>query len=362
REGIHPATFIGTGKVAEVKDLVIEAGASAVIFDDDLSPAQQRNLETGLGLKVIDRSQLILDIFAQRARSLAGKLQVELAQLEYLRPRLTRQWTHLSRLGGGVGTRGPGETQLEVDRRRIRERIATLRRRLLDVERTRALQRHERARVPFPCVALVGYTNAGKSTLMNTLTHAGVLVEDRLFATLDPTSRRLELPGGQPVMLIDTVGFINKLPHQLVDAFKSTLEEVRSADLLLHIVDATHPRWEEQKAVVEKVLEEIDAGGKPMLTVFNKLDCVPADAEDAEHPALWRFLLGHGEEHAANGSTTDDKELDAFGISALTGLGLTPLLHAIARRLEHGRETVHVDLPLAAGKTLAWLRRSGKVL
>src|SRR5262245_50524396 len=177
REGIHPATFIGMGKVTEVKDLVMEADASAVIFDDDLSPAQQRNLETGLSLKVIDRSQLILDIFAQRARSLAGKLQVELAQLEYLRPRLTRQWTHLSRLGGGVGTRGPRETQLEVDRRRIRERIATLRRRLLDVERTRSLQRQERARVPFPCVALVGYTNAGKSTLMNTLTHAGVLVE-----------------------------------------------------------------------------------------------------------------------------------------------------------------------------------------
>jgi GTP-binding protein HflX len=352
RERIHPATFIGTGKVTEVKDLVMETGANVVIFDEDLSPAQQRNLENGLNLKVIARSQLILDIFAQRARSLAGKLQVELAQLEYLRPRLTRQWTHLSRLGGGVGTRGPGETQLEVDRRRIRERIATLHRRLLDVERTRSLQRHERARVPFPCIALVGYTNAGKSTLMNTLTHAGVLVEDRLFATLDPTSRRLELPNGQPVMLIDTVGFINKLPHQLVDAFKSTLEEVRTADVLLHIVDATHPRWAEQRAVVERVLEEIGAGEKPMLTVFNKIDRLTAEFTDTEQP--WKRL--------PVAQNDGDGEEPTFAISALTGAGLTPLLTAIGRRLEHGRELVHIDLPLAAGKVLAWLRRSGKVI
>jgi len=352
REGIHPATFIGMGKVTEVKDLAMEGDAGAVIFDDDLSPAQQRNLETGLSLKVIDRSQLILDIFAQHARSLAGKLQVELAQLEYLRPRLTRQWMHLSRLGGGVGTRGPGETQLEVDRRRIRERIATLRRRLLDVERTRSLQRHERARVPFPCVALVGYTNAGKSTLMNTLTQAGVLVEDKLFATLDPTSRRLDLPGGQPVMLIDTVGFINKLPHQLVDAFKSTMEEVRTADLLLHVVDATHPRWAEQQAVVERVLEEIGAGGKPVVTVLNKLDRFTDEPADNAQP--WpRF------DTARNGTEGEEQTL---GISALTGAGLTPLLAAIERRLEHGRELVHINLPLAAGRVLAWLRRSGKVL
>jgi GTPase len=352
RERIHPATFIGTGKVTEVKDLVIATGASVVIFDDDLSPAQQRNLESELNLKVIDRSQLILDIFAQRARSLAGKLQVELAQLEYLRPRLTRQWTHLSRLGGGVGTRGPGETQLEVDRRRIRERIATLRRRLLDVERTRSLQRHERARVPFPCVALVGYTNAGKSTLMNTLTHAGVLVEDRLFATLDPTSRRLELPDGQAVMLIDTVGFINKLPHQLVDAFKSTLEEVRTADLLLHVIDATHPRWAEQRAVVERVLEEIGAGEKSVLTAFNKIDRCTAELADIGQP--WKPVH--------SGQRDTDGEEPAFAISALTGAGLTPLLTALERRLEQGRELVQIDLPLAAGKVLAWLRRSGKVV
>ena len=355
RDGAHPATFIGAGKVEEVKAEVLEQGAHAVIFDDDLSPAQQRNLEKALSVKIVDRSQLILDIFAQHAKSLAGKLQVELAQLEYLRPRLTRQWTHLSRLGGGVGTRGPGETQLEVDRRRLRERIATLRRRLLDVERTRNLQRHERARVPFPCVALVGYTNAGKSTLMNALTHAGVLVEDKLFATLDPTSRRLDLPGGQPVMLIDTVGFINKLPHQLVDAFKSTLEEVRSADLLLHVVDATHPRWLEQKAVVEAVLEEIGAEGQPILTVFNKLDRLPEKSESDEACPWLQARPG-------DDRVEEESEGEGFGISALTGMGLTPLLRAIERRLEREREVIHVDLPLSAGKTLAWLRRNGKVL
>lgn len=349
RAGIHPATFIGAGKVTEVKDLTVETHAGVVVFDDDLSPAQQRNLEQALSLKVIDRSQLILDIFAQHARSLAGKLQVELAQLEYLRPRLTRQWTHLSRLGGGVGTRGPGETQLEVDRRSIRERIATLRRRLQDVERTRSLQRHERARVPFPCVALVGYTNAGKSTLMNALTHAGVLVEDKLFATLDPTSRRLDLPAGQPVMLIDTVGFINKLPHQLVDAFKSTLEEVRTADLLVHVVDATHPRWAEQKAVVEQVLNEIGAGDKPGITVFNKLDQF---TDAAENTQPWQRPSRQEESEGQS----------AFGISARTGVGVIPLLVEIERRLERDGELVHVDLPLGDGAVLAWLRRSGKVI
>ena len=350
RDGIHPATFIGAGKVTEVKEQTVSAAANAVIFDDDLSPAQQRNLEKTVGLKVIDRSQLILDIFAQRAQSLAGKLQVELAQLEYLQPRLTRQWTHLSRLGGGVGTRGPGETQLEVDRRRIRERIGTLRRRLLDVERTRALQRHERTRVPFPCVALVGYTNAGKSTLMNALTHAGVLVEDKLFATLDPTSRRLDLPAGHPVMLIDTVGFINKLPHQLVDAFKSTLEEVRTADLLLHVIDATHPHWEEQKIVVERVLAEIGAGDKPTIAVLNKLDHLP-DHEETDHP--WEYG-----EQARNA----DRALSSFGISALTGAGMPALLSGIAQWLEQEREMVQCELPLTEGQVVAWLHRSGKVI
>ncbi|MSQ48124.1 MAG: GTPase HflX [Deltaproteobacteria bacterium] len=369
RENVHPATFIGSGKVIEVKELVDSTCAQAVIFDDDLSPAQQRNLEKAFGLKVIDRSQLILDIFAQRAQSLAGKLQVELAQLEYLRPRLTRQWTHLSRLGGGVGTRGPGETQLEVDRRRIRERIAMLRRRLQDVERTRALQRHERARVPFPCVALVGYTNAGKSTLMNALTHAGVLVEDKLFATLDPTSRRLDLPDGSPVMLIDTVGFINKLPHQLVDAFKSTLEEVRTADLLLHVIDATHPHWEEQKTVVEQVLTDIGAGEKPTMLVFNKLDRLTR-TEDVVYP--WELRrVGEGEAGEAGAErierephplTNGDSAPTSFGVAALTGKGLPPLLGGIARWVEKEQEVVHCELPLTEGNLVAWLHRSGKVV
>ena len=232
RNGINPAFYIGSGKVRDVKQLREKYDTGVVIFDDALSAAQQRNLEKALCCKVIDRSQLILDIFAQRAHSQAGNLQVELAQLEYLRPRLPRQWSHLSRLGGGVGTRGPGESQLEVYRRRVRERISTLKRKLREVERTRSLHRKERQRVPYPTVALVGYTNAGKSTLMNHLTRADVLVEDKPFATLDPTSRKLVLPNGLVAMVIDTVGFINRLPHQLIDSFKSTLEEVTRADLL----------------------------------------------------------------------------------------------------------------------------------
>ena len=257
---VTPATLVGRGKVEEIQVALKDLKPDLVVVDEDLSPAQQRNLESAFKIRVIDRSQLILDIFSQRARSNEGKLQVELAQLEYLLPRLTRQWTHLSRLGGGIGTRGPGETQLEVDRRRIRERIAHLKRRLKTVERTRTLQRKERDEVPFATVALVGYTNAGKSTLMNALTRAGVLVEDKLFATLDPTIRSLRLPTGDKVMIVDTVGFINKIPHSLIEAFKSTLEEVRSADLLLHLVDMASPLFEEQIRVVEEVLQEIGAG------------------------------------------------------------------------------------------------------
>ena len=354
RNGVQPASYIGTGKLAEVQQLSAATNASVVIFDDDLSPAQQRNLETLLRLKVVDRSQLILDIFAQRAQSQAGKLQVELAQLEYLRPRLTRQWTHLSRLGGGLGSRGPGEAQLEVDRRRIRERIASLRRRLREVERTRGLHRHERARVPFPCLALVGYTNAGKSTLMNALTRAQVLVEDKLFATLDPTSRRLDLPGGQTVLLTDTVGFINKLPHQLIDAFTATLEEVRTADLLLHVIDASHPRCLEQKTVAERVLEEIGVAHIPTLTVWNKLDRLPAEPpEDVVWP-------GSG---AAQAPTVGDVGGETcFGISALRGAGTAALLGAIARHLERERQVLRLELPLGAGQLLDFLHTNGTVV
>lgn len=335
---IHPATFIGSGKVEEIRALVMAQQATVAIFDDALSPAQQRNLEATLRVKVIDRSQLILDIFAQRAHSLAGKLQVELAQLQYLLPRLTRHWQHLSRLGGGVGTRGPGETQLEVDRRRVRERIGALRRRLAEVTRTRRLHRDSRASVPYATVALVGYTNSGKSTLMNRATAAGVLVEDKLFATLDPTVRRLILPSGGAALLIDTVGFINKLPHGFVDAFKSTLEEVRTADLLLHVVDASSPHADEQTRVVEAVLEELGAGSTPRIAVLNKIDLLPPG-------------------HRPFGS-----QPSRCPISARSGDGVEALLRAIDQTLQSGRERLHIRLPGDRGDLLARLHRAGTVL
>jgi GTP-binding protein HflX len=340
---VNPATLVGRGKVTELHHLVRTTSADVVIFDDPLSPAQQRNLERALTVKVLDRNQLILDIFAGRAQTNEGKLQVELAQLRYLLPRLTRHWTHLSRLGGGVGTRGPGETQLEVDRRRVRERIARLRMRLRDVERTRGLHRHERREVPFPGVALVGYTNSGKSTLMNALTRAGVLVEEKLFATLDPTVRRLALPGGETVMLSDTVGFINKLPHQLIDAFKSTLEEVRTADLLLHVVDAANPSAAEQMRVVESVLEEIGAGNRPAIVVFNKMD-LPGAAPPTH--ALGRPL--------AEGAVVR--------VSARTGDGLPDLRRAVEAALTAEKELVHCTLGAREGRLLAWMRRLGRIV
>ncbi len=363
RNGVHPASFIGAGKVEEVKQLGEELQAGVVIFDDSLSPAQQRNLERALCCKVIDRSQLILDIFAQRAQSQAGKLQVELAQLEYLRPRLTRQWTHLSRLGGGVGTRGPGESQLEVDRRRIRERISTLRRKLEEVERTRSLHRQERRRVPFPCVAVVGYTNAGKSTLMNRLTQAEVFVEDKLFATLDPTSRRLDLPNGQAVLLIDTVGLINKLPHQLVDAFKGTLEEIRTAEVLLHVIDATHPRWSEQQRIAERVLEDMGVRNKPTITVFNKIDGLTQTADGkAQRDAEFDTGDWWGASPAGTPNGRDYDRDRVFRISAKHGIGIEPLVEAIARLCSLDQEVIEVEVPLGSGELMAWLRRSGTVI
>lgn len=335
----HPATLIGQGKVADIKALADAERADVVIFDDALTPAQQRNLERLLCRKVVDRSALILDIFAQRAQSLEGKMQVELAQLQYLLPRLTRAWTHLSRQrGGGVGTRGPGETQLEVDRRRVRERISMLHERLREVSRTRGLHRDTRAAIPFPTVALVGYTNAGKSTLMNALTRAGVLVEDKLFATLDPTVRRLRLPGGQAVLLADTVGFIHKLPHQLVEAFKSTLEQVRTADLLLHVIDASHPSWAEHAQVVDGVLAEIGAEAQPRIRVFNKMDLV------TEHAV--GLPIG----------PTDVR------IAARTGDGLPALLAAIEDVFAAQLEQVRCEFPAERGDLVAWLRRAGRIL
>ena len=337
---VTPATLVGRGKVEEIHACVRELHPDLVIFDEDLTPAQQRNLESAFKVRVIDRSQLILDIFAQRARSNEGKLQVELAQLEYLLPRLTRQWTHLSRLGGGIGTRGPGETQLEVDRRRIREKIGHLKRRLKIVERTRSLQRKERDDVPFATVALVGYTNAGKSTLMNALTRAGVLVEDKLFATLDPTIRSLRLLNGDKVMIADTVGFINKIPHSLIEAFKSTLEEVMSADLLLHLVDMSSPLVDEQIQVIEEVLRDIGAGEIPTIIVPNKIDLLP---EPPQH-----LFKNRGKD-------------EVCPISALAGAGIKELLEIIGARLDRGKEKIHLCFSSSQGALLSLLRERGRI-
>jgi GTP-binding protein HflX len=338
---VTPATLIGRGKVEEIQSSLRELGADLIIVDDDLTPAQQRNLEDAFKIRVVDRSQLILDIFAQRARSNEGKLQVELAQLDYFLPRLTRQWTHLSRLGGGIGTRGPGETQLEVDRRRIRERISHLKQRLKTVERTRSLQRKERDEVPFATVALVGYTNAGKSTLMNALTRAGVFVEDKLFATLDPTTRALRLPNGDKVMLVDTVGFINKIPHALVEAFKSTLQEVRRADLLLHLVDLANPLYEEQIHIAEQVLGEIGAAEIPTILVLNKVDAAAA---------------------APFGHLNDGPVIGVRPISALTGEGIGALLDLVGSTLDAGKESFHASFDPSQGGLVSLLRERGRIV
>lgn len=276
KDRIDPAYFIGRGKAEQISELVRENQADLLIFDDDLSPAQLRNLEKIVNQKVMDRSGLILDIFARRAQTKEAKTQVELAQLTYLLPRLTRQWTHLSRQVGGIGTRGPGETQLEVDRRLVRKRISTLTAALAKIKNQREVRRRGRAEILK--VALVGYTNAGKSTLMNALTEAEVFVEDRLFATLDPTIRRLDIAGAPDLLLIDTVGFIRKLPHNLVASFMSTLEEAVVADVLLHVVDITHPMLFEHISVVNEVMRELKIDNKPTLCVFNKIDALKSQA------------------------------------------------------------------------------------
>ncbi|MEE8283045.1 MAG: GTPase HflX [candidate division NC10 bacterium] len=306
----NPHTLIGPGKAQEVREACQE-GVDLVIFDNDLTGSQQRNLEVAFGRKVIDRTGLILDIFAQRARSKEGKLQVELAQLKYLLPRLTGHGTDLSRLGGGIGTRGPGETQLEVDRRRIRRRIVKIEQELEKVRRHRALLRRHRQKQALSTAALVGYTNAGKSSLLNALTHAELPVADKLFATLDPTLRKVVLPGGRAVLLSDTVGFIRKLPHQLVAAFKASLEEVQVSDLLVHVIDISHPRWQSQEQGVIAVLEELGVAAKPLINVYNKVDKLP-------HLEAVAFL---------------SRRPRSVVTSAKTGAGLTELKTAIAETL-----------------------------
>lgn len=275
----NPAFFIGKGKAQELGELAVQEHIDTVIFDDDLTPAQQRNLEEAINAKIIDRTTLILDIFAQRARTAEGKLQVELAQLNYRLPRLTGKGVALSQQVGGIGTRrGPGERKLEYDRRRIRDRIARLNQEINKIKEYRTLQRQKRQDIPLPIVALVGYTNAGKSTLLNALTGSSVLVENKLFATLDPTTRRYTLPNKQKVLFTDTVGFIRKLPHQLIAAFRATLEEVTEADVLLHIIDSSHPEFEKQMEAVQSVLKELNVQDIPMVNVFNKIDLIQNEA------------------------------------------------------------------------------------
>jgi GTP-binding protein HflX len=330
----HPNTYLGPGKVAEAKAAAQAADANLIACDDELSARQERNLEEALGLPVVDRTTVILDIFAAHAGSAAGKLQVELAQLEYNLARMRGLWTHLERLGGGIGTRGPGETQIETDRRLARDRIAALKRRLEQVKGTRAVQRAERERAALPTIALVGYTNAGKSTLLNAMTGAEVGVRDRLFHTLDPTTRTLRL-SGRPHLLTDTVGFISKLPHKLVEAFAATLEETRRAELLLHVLDASAPEAKAavMRHAVEETLEEIGAGEQPRLLVLNKVDLLEDEARE-------ELRLRHPE---------------AVLVSGVSGEGLEELGERIERELAHMLRRVELLVPYADGGSLAEL-------
>jgi GTPase len=346
------ATLIGHGKVEEIAATVRSSGVDAVIFDHDLTPTQQRNLEKIIGSKVIDRTQLILDIFASRARTREGRLQVELAQLNYLLPRLTGRGVEMSRLGGGIGTRGPGETQLETDRRRIARRIKKIEEELEGVRAGRALHRRRRNAVPLATLAMAGYTNAGKSTLFNRLTRAGVLADARMFATLDPTVRPLVLPSRRRALVSDTVGFIRNLPTTLVQAFRATLEEVKEAAMVLHVVDASSPSAAEHTAHVHKVLAEIGAAEIPQLLVMNKIDRLAVGEGDFE--ALRRRLLGATGEHTA---------VRAVAVSGLTGKGVDQLLAAIDECLPLDpivRTTLR--LPVADGASMALLYALGRVL
>ena len=338
RDRLDPATYVGPGKAQEIRDISDDCDADTVVFDDELSPAQQRNLERVLGRTAIDRTTVILDIFAQNAASVEGKVQVELAQLRYRLPRLRGAGNRLSQQAGGIGTRGPGETQLEVDRRRLLRRINSLERRLSDIRRHRGVQARRRQRSALPTVAIVGYTNAGKSSLLNALSGAEAHVEDRLFATLDALTRRLDMPGGETILLIDTVGFVRKLPHKFVEAFMSTLDVVVDADLLLHVVDASVADCEGQAAAVRQVMESIGAAEVPELVVFNKTD-IASGVENllAAHPG-------------------------SVAVSAATGAGLDHLAAVIGDRLRAAAGTAEFVVPFSRGEVMAGLHRSSQVL
>ena len=336
----EPRTFIGEGKVAEIRELVVNEEATMVIFDNDLSPSQMRALTEDLKVQVLDRSALILDIFAQRARTREGRLQVELAQYQYLLPRLTGMWTHLERQAGTsgkgpIGSKGPGETQLETDRRHIHRKIDKLKEELEEVRRVRGTQRQRRMKNEIPVVAIVGYTNAGKSTLLNALTDAGIPANNRLFDTLDTTSRLLSVSDTLDVVISDTVGFIRKLPHQLVDAFKATLEELEYADMLLHVIDISNPEWQEQAAIVDDLIRELGAEQTPCLRVYNKSDL------------FWGDIRPHGE--------------DTVNISAKTGEGLDELLRAIDKLLDKGTRRVTLHIPYDKAGLLDVLYKDAKV-
>jgi len=342
RRHIDPNWYVGKGKADELAQARSETGFDLLIADDELSPGQQKALESVLKVKVIDRSRLILDIFAQHAQTHEGRLQVELAQLEYQLPRLTRMWTHLSRTGGGIGTRGPGESQLETDRRLIRERIKKMKERVDQIRQQRETAARGRDRRLVPTVGIVGYTNAGKSTLLNALVGSEVAhAEDKLFATLDPTSRQVKLGDGQTAIVTDTVGFIHKLPHQLVDAFRATLEEVNRADILLEVVDGADPHFAEHRVTVQTVLEELGAGDKPRLVAFNKADLV--------------------DRAASNGETPGPAIGGAVFVSALTGFGMDTLRAEIAAVLASLWVDIDVAVPYAAGELLARVRERGTV-
>ena len=339
RENIHPGTYVGTGKVFELEELIEQTGATGIVCDDELSPAQLKNLEEALKTKVMDRTLIILDIFATRASTSEGKIQVELAQLKYRLSRLSGLGRSLSRLGGGIGTRGPGEKKLEMDRRLINSRVAQLNRELKEVQRHREVNRQQRKRSGIPVVAVVGYTNAGKSTLLNHLTNAEVLEEDKLFATLDPTTRILELTNNQKVLMTDTVGFIRKLPHHLIEAFKSTLEEAKYADMILHVVDASNPQMDEHMQVVYDTLRQLGVSDKKMITLFNKQDL----CTDKEQ--LRDFQADH-----------------VLQISAKNGQGLEKLKELLADVLREGQIYIERLVPYDQAGSIARIRKYGQVV